>query len=249
MLPANVRAILTYHSIDPSSSAVSIDEATLRRHIAWLCSGAVEVVELESIAKLAPERDAVALTFDDGFVNFGDVAWPLLERAKLPVTLFVASRRVGANNAWAGADVPGIPTLPLLDWEALKRLAGRGLTLGSHSRTHARLTQLDDAQLADELAGSADDIERAIGLRPRQFCYPYGACDPRVAEATRAHYAQACTTELAVLGAHDDLHRLPRLDMYYFRAPGRLESWGSAAFRRHLWLRANARRLRAALGG
>jgi peptidoglycan/xylan/chitin deacetylase (PgdA/CDA1 family) len=239
-----VRAILTYHSIDPSGSPVSVDERVLRRHIAFLRSGRVAVVRLEELASIPAHRDAVALTFDDGFVNFEQVAWPLLRFQDFPVTLFVATQRVGLDNAWSGASAPGIPTLPLLGWDALRRMQRQGLTIGSHSRTHAKLTSLDDAQLADELDGSIADLERELGMRPTSFCYPYGDVDERVASAVATRYERACTTELAVLPAAANAHRLPRLDAYYYRSPGRLESFGSRGFRAHLWLRATARRLR-----
>lgn len=239
-----MRAILTYHSIDPSGSPVSIDEGTLRRHIAFLRAGKVAVVRLEEILAVPEHRDAVALTFDDGFTNFESVAWPLLRYQDFPVTLFVATQRVGRDNAWGGASARGIPTLPLLGWDALRRMQKQGLTLGSHSRTHPRLTQLDDARLADELDGSLSDMERELDARPGSFCYPYGDVDERVANAVRSRFARACTTELATLPASPDAHLLPRLDAFYYRAAGRLESFGSRAFRAHLWLRAAARRLR-----
>jgi peptidoglycan/xylan/chitin deacetylase (PgdA/CDA1 family) len=244
-----VRAILTYHSIDPSGSPISLDEGALRRHVAWLGSDRVEVVPLDSILELPPERDALAITFDDGFANFAEVAWPLFEKHELPVTLFVATARVGSDNAWNGEGSNNIPTLPLLAWDALARMVGRGLALGSHSRTHAHLPRASDAQLADELDGSAADIERELGLRPKSFCYPYGDVDERVRAAVAGRYALACTTELRVFAEREDRHLLPRLDAYYYRANDRLEGFGSAEFRRHLWLRAQARRLRAALGG
>jgi hypothetical protein len=38
--------------------------------------------------------------------------------------------------------------------------------------------------------------------------------------------------------------RLPRLDAWYFRDEGQLEQWGTPAFRRRLWLRAQGRRVR-----
>lgn len=239
-----MRAILTYHSIDPSGSPVSIDEGALRRHIAFLRSGKVAVVRLEEILAVPEQRAAVALTFDDGFTNFESVAWPLLRYQDFPVTLFVATQRVGRDNAWGGASARGIPTLPLLGWDALRRMQKQGLTLGSHSRTHPRLTQLDDEALADELDGSLVDMERELGVRPGSFCYPYGDVDARVAAAVRSRFARACTTELATLPPSPDAHLLPRLDAFYYRGAGRLESFGSLAFRAHLRLRAAARRLR-----
>lgn len=244
-----MRAILTYHSIDPSGSPISIDERTLRRHVEFFRSGRVAVVGLDELVRRPAHEDALAITFDDGFENFASSAWPLFEAHKLPVTLFVASRRVGANNAWDGTDAAGIPTLPLLDWGALRKLISRGLNIGSHSREHPRLTRCDDRQLQDELEGSAADLQTELGTRPTHFCYPYGDLDERVVAATRRVYSSACTTQLAVVPEACDPLRLPRLDAYYYRAPGLLETWGSPSFRAHLWLRARARSLRALLRG
>ena len=244
-----LRAILTYHSIDDSGSPISLDAATFARHVEFLASGKVEVVPLERLAQVPDERHAAAITFDDGFDNFARLAWPLLRERRLPATLFVATARAGSDNAWSGSDVPGIPRLPLMDWSALRRLASEGLALGSHSRTHPRLTKSSPADLEHELAGSASDLEREIGARPRSFCYPYGDLDERVAAAARRHYTLGCTTELAALGAAPDPLLLPRLDAFYYRSPGRLEAWGSSSFRLHLGLRAAARRARAWLLG
>lgn len=242
-----MRAILTYHSIDPSGSPISVDEAAFRAHVAWLAAREVQAVPLDWIARVPDRRDAVALSFDDGFVNFAETAWPLLAHHDLPVTLFVATQRAGGDNSWNGAPQAGIPTLPLLGWDALCALVEKGLTLGSHSRTHPDLTRVSDDQLADEVEGSADDLERRTGVRPRAFCYPYGRLDERVARAVGRVYEQACTTELRVLGEDDPPLRLPRLDAYYYRSAARLRAWGTGSFRRHLWLRATARRLRGAL--
>jgi peptidoglycan/xylan/chitin deacetylase (PgdA/CDA1 family) len=239
--------ILTYHSVDGSGSAISIDEAVFRRHVAWLTSGAARVVPLGDLPTRADGEDAVALTFDDGFANFAARAWPLLREHRLPVTLFVVSDRVGRTNAWGGKDAPGIPTLPLLDWDALARLAEEGVELGAHSRTHPDLRRLPDPALADELEACAAAIAARTGRTPAAFAYPYGLVDHRVVEAVRRRYVVAVTTELRPVRRGDAPHLLPRLDGYYFRAAGRLEAWGSASFRRHLWLRASARRVRRAM--
>jgi peptidoglycan/xylan/chitin deacetylase (PgdA/CDA1 family) len=245
-----VRAILTYHSIDDSGSPVSVDEAALRRHVAWLASGAVRVVGLEDIATLADDAEAVALTFDDAFANFAERAWPLLREHALPVTLFVVSECVGGTNAWQGRDAPGIPTLPLLGWDALERLAAEGVTLGAHGRTHADLRSVAGAALQDEIAGSAERIAAVTGRRPLTFAYPFGACSPAAEAAAARVYRCACTTEHRPLEPRENPHRLPRLDAWYFRRGG-LETWGSTAFRARLWARGRLRRLRAlaATGG
>ena len=241
-----MRAILTYHSLDDSQSAISISPDVFRRHVAWLASGAVRVVPLEELLSLPPETDAVALTFDDGFVNFADIAAPLLARHHLPATVFVATEHVGGTNAWGGACAQDIPTMPLMDWSELGRMVHLGFAIGAHSRTHPHLAELSRASLADEIDGSAQRIERELGVRPFAFAYPYGSVNKTVAAAT-GRFKVAVTTELRTLEVEDDPHCLPRLDMYYFRSGTWLEAYGSARFRQYLWVRSRARRVRAAL--
>ncbi|HEU4565819.1 MAG TPA: polysaccharide deacetylase family protein [Gemmatimonadaceae bacterium] len=242
-----MKAILTYHSIDPSGSPISVDAAVFHAHVRWLASGAVRVVSIPELVRLADDVDAVALTFDDGFESFGAVAAPLLLEHGLPATLFVVADRAGATNAWGGVEDPAVPTLPLLGWEALRRLAAQGITLGAHTRSHPRLTALPAAARREEIAGSVARIAEETGVRPTLFAYPYGDVDDEVAAEVAAHCDWACTTELRALGAAERPHRLPRLDMYYLREPGRLEAWGTPGFRRHLWLRARARDARRRL--
>lgn len=239
-----MRAILTYHSIDATGSVVSIDPLTFRAHVRWLTSGAVPVVSLEELVKLPASADAIALTFDDAFQNFAEIAAPALLENRLPATLFVATDAVGSTNAWKRGGDPDVPQLPLLSWDALGRLRAAGIDLGGHSRSHARLPLLSTAGIEEEVSGSSERLFAELGHRPTAFAYPYGAVDERVAAVVRRQYRLACTTELRALGAFEDRVLLPRLDAYYLRAPGRLESWGSSRFRRHLRLRAAGRRLR-----
>jgi peptidoglycan/xylan/chitin deacetylase (PgdA/CDA1 family) len=206
----------------------------------------VRVLPLESLVRGEGDGPAMALTFDDAFVNFATHAAPLLAEYGLPATLFVPTGFVGRRNAWPGTGTAGIPELPLLDWEALGRLAQRGVTLGSHGRSHRALAGLAPGAVADEVEGSAEELFRRTGVRPRTFAYPYGSVDDAAAVQVRSAYHLGCTTALRPLRGGEDPARLPRIDAYYCRAPGRLESWGTAHFRRYLRLRAVARTLRGA---
>ena len=244
-----MRAILTYHSIDDSGSPISVSPEEFRAHVRWLSSGAVRVVPLGELPALPASAEAVAITFDDGFANFATHAWPLLHEHGLPVTLFVVSGRVGRDNAWGDRADPRVPTLPLLDWTGLGWVMEEGAEIGAHTRTHPHLSRISPAMLEDELLGCADMIRRKLGLVPRDVAYPYGDLDEAVLAAARRHFVRGCTTRLRGLAGDEDPMQLPRLDAFYLRRPGRLESWGSARFGQRLWLRAQARRLRQALAG
>ena len=80
-----MRAILTYHSIDASRSVISVDPSVLRRQLEWLAQSSVRVVPLTTLTKLPDDADAVSLTFDDAYENFGHVVAPLLADAGIKV--------------------------------------------------------------------------------------------------------------------------------------------------------------------
>jgi peptidoglycan/xylan/chitin deacetylase (PgdA/CDA1 family) len=239
-----VRAILTYHSIDPTGSAISISEEEFSGHVRWLASGRVRVVSLEELPHIPEETDGVAITFDDGFENFSRCAAPALREHGLPATVFVVTRRVGMTNAWNGRRDAGIPELPLLSWAELGRLHQQCVSLGAHSRTHPRLSGVSGTALEEEIEGSATDLREHLGVRPGTFAYPYGAVSPAAAALVRQGFGLAVTTELRMVERRDQSHLLPRLDMFYYREPGRLERWGTAGFRHHLRLRGGIRRVR-----
>ncbi len=245
-----MRAVLTYHSIDGSGSPISIAPAAFRQHIAWLASGAVPVLPLAQLCTPHGGHDAgdaIALTFDDGFANFAVEVAPLLRAHRLPATLFVVSGHVGRDNQWADATRGAVPVMPLLDWDALGAVAEDGVEIGAHTRSHPHLSRLPSAAIEDEVCGGQEDIAARTGRRPTSFAYPYGDhSDPSVAIVRRA-FSCACTTEYRALRDDDDPARVPRLDAWYFRAPGALESWGSASFRVGVSLRGAARRARRVL--
>ena len=243
-----MRAILTYHSIDRSGSPISIEPRQLAAHLAWLAAGPVRVMSLEALWRAGDSGDAVALTFDDAFSNFASEAAPLLAEHRLPATLFVPTDHVGGSNAWPGTGRGGVPSLPLLDWDALGRAAEQGVSLGAHGRRHVALAGLPAAELRDEVAGSAELLQQRTGVRPRTFAYPFGSVDAAAVRTVRDVFEIACSTELRPLAAGDDPACLPRLDAYYLRDPRRLSSWGTPAFRRYLRVRAIGRRVRQ-LGG
>jgi peptidoglycan/xylan/chitin deacetylase (PgdA/CDA1 family) len=173
--------------------------------------------------------DAVAITFDDGFLN---AAGPLeaLRAHDLPVTLFVVSRHAGRTNAWAGQSDAGIPTLPLLDWPRLEHLVTRGVAIGAHTRRHPPLTRVSAARLDDELGGAADDLASRLGARPWHVAYPYGDVDATVTACAARYYRFGYTTRLGPLTGSSIAMQIPRLDMYYFQRPGLVEGWGTIAF-------------------
>lgn len=242
-----MRAILTYHSIDESGSAISISEDVFRAQVAWLARSDVRVVSLDALMRLPSDANAVALTFDDGFVNFGDVAGPLLGDHGMPSTLFVVADAAGRTNRWPGRTDRGVPELPLLGWTELGRLREQHVEIGAHTRSHVNLARLTNGRLHDEIVGGAERIRTEIGYAPAVFAYPYGAVSDAAVGLVSSRFAWGCTTEMRSVSANEARALLPRIDMFYLRESGQLERWGTARFRYHLKLRAGARSVRRRL--
>lgn len=241
------RAVLTYHSIDDSRSPISIAPDIFARHVAWLASGRVSVEPLHALlsgAAMTPDgRHRVAVTFDDAFVNFGTVAWPQLHAHGLPVTAYVVTGHVGGTNRWGDRDTPGIPRLPLASWDALAVCAAQGVEIGAHSHRHPSLPTLPVAGIAEELEVSLGGIASRLGHQPRTFAYPYGHLSDAVVHEVERRFASACTTSHRAVETRDSVHRVPRLDMFYFQAPDALDDWGTPAWSRRIAIRQAARAL------
>jgi peptidoglycan/xylan/chitin deacetylase (PgdA/CDA1 family) len=181
----------------------------------WLAKTGTSVVPLEQIQH---NPGAVALTFDDGFQNFYEHAYPVLRDCGFPATVFVVTGFCGSTNNWPSQPAnPPVPRLLLMGWSELRKVAASNISLGSHTCTHPYLPGLSATQLDEELRVSRSDIEDRIGQPVTSFAYPYGATTANVRAAVRRQYQLACGTKLAYLSEDSDATELPRLDTYYLQ--------------------------------
>jgi len=164
----------------------------------------------EGLAAGQLPRRKFVISFDDGFADLYKYALPVLERHRFTAIVYLVSDRVGQTNGWD--DGLGFPLQPLLDWDQVRYMAARGIEFGSHTATHARLINLDDSALRDEIVRSRDSIAEHMGAPPRHFCYPYGASDARVAQAVQnCGYASAVTTRKGRVKAGCEPFLMPRV--------------------------------------
>lgn len=216
----------------------------LVRHLDWLALGRVKAVSLADLVADESDRDAVAITFDDGLANFGEVAAPMLIERGLPATVFIAPAHIGLYNSWDDDNRPGIPRLDLLSWDEIRGLARNGIEFGGHGHSHIPLRGVDQSTLKNEIESCSRSIASELGVKPNTFAYPYGAYDDASVEMVSRWFDTACTTELRVVAPSDSVTLLPRLDMYYFKDIAVGEMWGTAAFKPYVKLRAAGRAIR-----
>ena len=204
--------ILTYHSLDDSESVISIPPSLFRQQMEFLAASGMPVVPLDQALH---RPGSIAITFDDGFCNLLDHAVPVLERLRLPATIFVVSEYCGRNNNWP-SQLHGVPDLPLLSWDKLSALPPL-ISLGAHTMTHPDLRRLSAEECERELCECQGQIEQHLGRPVRCLAYPYGASSPQVRSLADRHFELAVGTSLRFLSTRSSRLDLPRIDAYYLR--------------------------------
>ncbi len=157
---------------------------------------------------------AVVLTFDDGYENFYEYAWPVLARYQFPSMVYLISGLVGKPSGWFGADDRDTP--PLMGAERIRELRRAGVDFGAHSVTHVKLAEQSPERMREEVFGSKADLEDVLGEPVLDFCYPYGSHDLRTVETlAEAGFRTAVSCVRASATPEDDPLTLPRKAISY----------------------------------
>ncbi|MCG5217234.1 polysaccharide deacetylase family protein [Streptosporangium sp. KLBMP 9127] len=104
----------------------------------------------------------IALTFDDGPSPHTVKLLDTLKKNRLKVTFFLVGREVQKRPAVA------------------RRMRREGHEIANHTFDHARLTELPDQKIFDQLDKTSKAIRKATGVRPKMMRPPFGATDERV---------------------------------------------------------------------
>jgi peptidoglycan/xylan/chitin deacetylase (PgdA/CDA1 family) len=149
------------------------------------------------------------LTFDDGFRNWHLNATPILVEHGCTATFFLPTEYIGRDldrdwdviapfyqRSWQSYG----QYFEFLSWDECRQMQSAGMTFGSHTRTHVRLSRVADDEARRELVESKQVIERELGRPCRHFACPWGRPgvdfdpDRHPPMAQRAGYATFLTT-------------------------------------------------------
>lgn len=182
----------------PGYLRYAVDADVFAAQLDWLRDGGYGGVSVsEALANGLDVPQQVALTFDDGCETDLEIAAPLLEERGFGATFFVVSDWVGRPGFMSASQT--------------RRLADLGFDVGSHSCSHAFLSEASDADLRRELSESRRRLEDVTGRAVRHLSCPGGRWSRRVAEAARrAGYESVSTSRAGVNRSGGDSMSLAR---------------------------------------
>lgn|SRR3990167_3069046 len=190
--------VLMYHDIAPSEQTQF--EAQLRfLSKKWNFVSATQFVSMLKGEQPIEGRN-VLLTFDDGFLSNYHVAWSILRTLKIPALFFVSTdfinlterdqqRDFVQNRLYLQGDSPHWKNMT---WDHLRALRDQGHTIGSHTCSHADLSQVEsESILIREIKESRDILEAQLQVKIEHFAVPYGRLEHmnlRAFSIAKAHY-------------------------------------------------------------
>ena len=235
--------LLGYHSVGDGASGISIPTERFCQQIDWLLARGYRILTLKqwwNLAHLEGEHlpRSVVLTFDDGFRGVALHAAPELAKRGLTATVFLSTDCIGKTNDYDRTK--GVPELPILSWEEIRRLQQMGWDFQSHGRRHRSLTGLNNEEIWDEVAGSKRILEERLGEAVDFFCYPHGEMDRRVIQSVvQAGYlgSVSCWAGTLFRARETDPYRLRRVMTDGLQGLGDFSFRFSPAYRRlaNLW--------------
>lgn len=210
--------VLMYHGVSedgpPGLARYRVSPATFRAQLRWLRANGFYTIGSEQLADQMASGQPfwgrpVLLSFDDGFQDFADNAWPALIAHDFTAEMFVVTDRVGQTAIW---DEKLGPPTPLMDAATIARLAAEGVRFGSHLATHRPVDGLSSLELAQELAGSRAMLARWLGKLPVSFAAPFTITDNRLGGlAAETGYRIGFGSGKGVARLNTDPLNLPRI--------------------------------------
>lgn len=143
-----------------------------------------QAVALETCAKSgwrqAILERKVAITFDDGYLDNYNDAFPILKAHGLKAVFFVTVEEIGKEG--------------FMSWDMLREMAATpGIEIGSHALKHQALSDIPESEAWTSLVASKKILEEKLGREIKAISYPCGSFNEKILEMARgAGYVYGC---------------------------------------------------------
>lgn len=205
MLPPDL-IILMYHHVaepprgSPASGAplrgLYVTPRQFTWQIDWLRHAGARFCSFAALpgAEAALAGPWVMLTFDDGYRDVYEHAWPVLRGRGIPAVVYPVVGDIGKSAVVWPESTDRTPADVLTEAQ-VREMSQGGIEFGSHLWDHVHAERLALPELRQQLTESREGLARIAGSVPLSVAYPFGSYTPQVGqEAARAGYRYGVTT-------------------------------------------------------
>lgn len=233
--------VLMYHRVNDFRSnelSVRIDE--FRKQVRWLHDMGfrnMRISELESLLERnepLPDNRHVVFSFDDGYEDNFTTVVPILKEFGYTGMFYLATDFVGSEKMYPRdrKESGRVEHNRILNWDQVSQMLKDGMEIGSHTMTHAILTEIPDETIWQEINGSKKTLEAKLDVDITSFSYPGGFLNDSLENMVRkAGYRSACAVDMGIW-CGGNIMRIPRVgipasdNMFIFKAKvtGRMDN-------------------------
>jgi peptidoglycan/xylan/chitin deacetylase (PgdA/CDA1 family) len=209
--------ILAYHKIEVMcSTPISVALRDFGPQMEFLLSRGWKCLTLKELYERylghggSVAEKTFVVTFDDGYGDIYDLAFPVLRSLGLRATAFLIVHYVNHILGDGRVSGSGRPER-FLTWDQVYEMQEYGIEFGSHTLTHGKLTELSPHAAYHEIKESKVHLEGKLGKPVISLCYPKGAFNDAIVNMAReAGYKLAVVTppEPSIAEQPYSLHRI-----------------------------------------
>lgn len=215
--------VIMYHRVINKSEnegiyGTYIYENIFRKHLQYLKDKNYTVITFKDLDKIGwrnrfeKGKKYIILTFDDGYKDNYDLAFPILKEFDFKATIFLMGK--SAYNEWdvkAGGEIE----FPLMSVEMIKEMQDYGIEFGAHTFNHPKINTLSNEEIEHQIVDVKKPLEEKIGKEIITFAYPYGILNDYAKKmARKAGYTFALATDSGSVCLSDDLYQIRRIAIF-----------------------------------
>ena len=158
---AKLPRIVMLHQVTPheAASGMNMPPQKFEQLLQYLAKKETHFCFVSELDQYRGQKNVVALSFDDGFLDNYQYAYPLIKKYKAKATIYLATQIEGIDK---------------LNAQQIHEMSDSGvIEFGAHTQHHVNLLKLDDEEAYQEIQNSKLDVEALVGRCP-SFAYPFG---------------------------------------------------------------------------
>ena len=215
--------VVMYHRVINNSEnegiyGTYIYENIFRQHMQYLKDNNFDVITFEDLNKIGwrnrfqRNKKYIMITFDDGYVDNYNLAFPILKEFGFKATIFLMGE--STYNEW-DVNAGGEKKFELMDKFMIKEMQDYGIEFGAHTFNHPKLNKLSEEEIRYQIVDVKKPLEEKIEKEIITFAYPYGILNDYAKKmARKAGYTFTVSTDSGSVCLSDDLYQIRRIAIF-----------------------------------